>query len=202
MIGRLVGKLVEKMPPDLLVDVGGVGYELSASMTTFYELPSVGGQVVLYTHFQVKEDAQTLYAFIDKSERALFRILIKVNGIGPKMALAILSSMSSDELVKFVQESDVTALTGIPGVGKKTAERLIVELRDKLGQAAKQDLFSTPAVLKQVQADPRQEAESALISLGYKPQEASKAIALIPMSNATSEDVIKAALKNMLRKAN
>jgi holliday junction DNA helicase RuvA len=202
VIGRLVGKLVEKMPPDLLVDVGGVGYELSASMTTFYELPSVGGQVVLYTHFQVKEDAQTLYAFIDKSERALFRILIKVNGIGPKMALAILSSMSSDELVKFVQESDVTALTGIPGVGKKTAERLIVELRDKLGQAAKQDLFSTPAVLKQVQADPRQEAESALISLGYKPQEASKAIALIPMSNATSEDVIKAALKNMLRKAN
>lgn len=202
MIGRLVGKLVEKMPPDLLVDVGGVGYELSASMTTFYALPSIGEQVVLYTHFQVKEDAQTLYAFIDKSERTLFRILIKVNGIGPKMALAILSSMSSEELVKFVQESDVSALTGIPGVGKKTAERLIVELRDKLGQAAKRDLFSTPAVLKQVQADPRQEAESALISLGYKPQEAAKAIALIPMSNATSEDVIKAALKNMLRKAN
>ncbi|MCZ2720201.1 Holliday junction branch migration protein RuvA [Marinomonas sp. 15G1-11] len=200
MIGRLVGKLIEKMPPELLIDVGGVGYELSASMTTIYELPPVGEHVILFTHYQVKEDAHTLYGFIDKSERALFRILIKVNGIGPKMALAILSSMSADELVKFVQESDVTALTGIPGVGKKTAERLIIELRDKLGQAAKQDLFSTPEVLKQVKADPRQEAESALIALGYKPQEAAKAIALIPMSNSSSEDVIKAALKNMLRK--
>ncbi len=202
MIGRLVGKLIEKMPPDLMLDVGGVGYELSASMTTFYDLPAVGENVVLFTHYQVKEDAHTLYGFIDKEERTLFRILIKVNGIGPKMALAILSSMSSNELVRFVQDSDVTALTGIPGVGKKTAERLIVELRDKLGKAAKRDLFSTPEVLKQVQTDPRQEAESALIALGYKPQEASKAIALIPVSNATSEEVIKAALKNMLKKAN
>ena len=199
MIGRLVGTLIEKMPPELLLDVAGVGYELNASMTTIYELPPVGGQVVLYTHYQVKEDAHTLYAFIDKAERALFRILIKVNGIGPKMALAILSSMSADELIQFVQASDVTALTRIPGVGKKTAERLIIELRDKLGQAAKQDLFSTPAVLRQVQADPRQEAEAALISLGYKPQEAAKAIAAVPMTDADSETVIKAALKGMLR---
>lgn len=199
MIGRIVGTLVEKTPPELLVDVNGVGYEISASMTTIYDLPPIGEKVVLFTHFQVKEDSQTLYGFIDKAERALFRVLIKVNGIGPKMALAVLSSMSSEELIANVQESDVTALTRIPGVGKKTAERLIIELRDKLGQAAKTDLFSAPAVLKQVQADPRQEAEAALIALGYKPQEAAKATANIPVDGASSEDVIKAALKAMLR---
>ncbi|MEL0636745.1 Holliday junction branch migration protein RuvA [Marinomonas sp. TI.3.20] len=199
MIGRIVGTLVEKTPPELLVDVNGIGYEISASMTTIYDLPQVGDMVTLYTHFLVKEDAQTLYGFIDKNERALFRVLIKVNGIGPKMALAVLSSMSAEELVSNVQESDVSALTKIPGVGKKTAERLIIELRDKLGQAAKTDLFSTPAVLRQVQTDPRQEAEAALISLGYKPQEAARAIAGVPMDAASSEDVIRAALKGMLR---
>ncbi|GAB3475107.1 Holliday junction branch migration protein RuvA [Marinomonas epiphytica] len=200
MIGRIVGELIEKSPPELLVDVAGVGYELSASMSTIYELPAIGQQVVLYTHLQVKEDAHSLYGFIDRSERALFRVLIKVNGIGPKMALAVLSSMSSEELIAYVQDSDVTALTKIPGVGKKTAERLIIELRDKLGQAAKQDLFSAPAVLKQVKADPRQEAEAALIALGYKPQEAAKAIAKVPIDSASSEEVIKAALKGMLNK--
>ncbi|MGB0781869.1 MAG: Holliday junction branch migration protein RuvA [Marinomonas sp.] len=200
MIGRIVGTLVEKTPPELLVDVNGVGYEISVSMTTIYDLPQSGGLVTLFTHLIVKEDSHTLFGFADKNERALFRILIKVNGIGPKMALAILSSMSSDELISNVQDSDVTALTRIPGVGKKTAERLIIELRDKLGQAAKNDLFSTPAVLRQVQADPRQEAEAALISLGYKPQEAAKAIASVPVDAANSEDVIRAALKGMLRK--
>ncbi|MGO3344176.1 MAG: Holliday junction branch migration protein RuvA [Marinomonas sp.] len=199
MIGRIVGTLVEKTPPELLVDVNGVGYEVSASMTTIYDLPQIGGMVTLYTHFLVKEDSQTLYGFVDKSERALFRVLIKVNGIGPKMALAILSSMSAEELIINVQESDVTALTKIPGVGKKTAERLIIELRDKLGQAAKTDLFSTPTVLRQVQADPRQEAEAALISLGYKPQEAARAVANVPIDSASSEEVIKAALKGLLR---
>lgn len=199
MIGRLVGKLVEKVPPELMVDVNGVGYELTASMTTFYDLPAVGENVVLYTHFQVKEDAHSLYAFISKDERALFRVLIKVNGVGPKMALSVLSSMSSSELIQFVQESDVSALTRIPGVGKKTAERLIIELRDKLGQAAKTDLFATPSVLKQVKTDPRQEAEAALIALGYKPQEAARAIAQVPVTSDSSEQVIKMALKNMLR---
>ena len=199
MIGRIVGTLIEKTPPELLVDISGIGYEISASMTTIYDLPQVGEKVTLYTHFLVKEDSQTLYGFIDKSERALFRVLIKVNGIGPKMAVAVLSSMSAEELISNVQDSDVTALTRIPGVGKKTAERLIIELRDKLGQAAKTDLFSAPAVLRQVQADPRQEAEAALISLGYKPQEAAKAIAGVPTDGASSEDVIKAALKGMLR---
>ncbi|RBO82850.1 Holliday junction branch migration protein RuvA [Marinomonas aquiplantarum] len=200
MIGRIIGTLVEKSPPELLIDVQGLGYEISASMTTIYDLPQVGEQVTLFTHLIVKEDSHTLFGFTDKNERALFRVLIKVNGIGPKMALAILSSMSAEELIANVQDSDVTALTRIPGVGKKTAERLIIELRDKLGQAAKGDLFATPAVLKQVQADPRQEAEAALIALGYKPQEAAKAIAAVPMDNADSESVIKAALQGMLRK--
>jgi holliday junction DNA helicase RuvA len=194
-----VGTLVEKSPPELLVDVGGIGYEISSPMTTIYDLPPVGGTVTLFTHLLVKEDSHTLYGFIDKNERALFRVLIKVNGIGPKMALAVLSSMSAEELIGNVQDSDVSALTRIPGVGKKTAERLIIELRDKLGQAAKTDLFSAPAVLRQVQADPRQEAEAALISLGYKPQEAAKAIAGVPVDAANSEDVIKAASKSMLR---
>jgi Holliday junction DNA helicase subunit RuvA len=199
VISRIVGTLIEKMPPELLVDVNGIGYEVYASMTTIYDLASIGETVVLHTHLQVKEDSHTLYGFHSKDERAVFRVLIKVNGIGPKMALAILSSMSTSELIENVQESNVDALVKIPGVGKKTAERLIIELRDKLGQAAKQDLFSTPKVLKQVQADPRQEAEAALVALGYKPQEASKAVAKVPQDGSDSETIIKAALKGMLR---
>ncbi|TDO96915.1 Holliday junction branch migration protein RuvA [Marinomonas balearica] len=199
MISRIVGTLVEKVPPELLVDVNGVGYEVHASMTTIYDLAAIGETVVLHTHLQVKEDSHTLYGFYSKDERAVFRVLIKVNGIGPKMALAILSSMSTNELIENVQESNVDALVKIPGVGKKTAERLIIELRDKLGQAAKQDLFSVPKVLKQIQADPRQEAEAALVSLGYKPQEAAKAVAKVPQDESNSESIIKAALKGMLR---
>ena len=200
MIGRIIGTLIEKTPPELLIDVNGIGYEISASMGTIYDLPPIGERVILYTHLMIKEDAHSLYGFIDKNERALFRVLIKVNGIGPKMALAILSSMSSEELITNVQESDIDALTRIPGVGKKTAERLVIELRDKLGQAAKADLFSAPVLLRQVQADPRQEAEAALISLGYKPQEAAKAVAGVPTDAASSEEVIRSALKGMLRK--
>ena len=200
MIGRIVGILVEKTPPELLIDVNGIGYEISAPMGTIYDLPPIGERIVLHTHLMIKEDAHSLYGFIDKNERALFRVLIKVNGIGPKMALAILSSMSSEELIANVQESDIDALTRIPGVGKKTAERLVIELRDKLGQAAKTDLFSAPVLLRQVQADPRQEAEAALISLGYKPQEAAKAVAGVPADAASSEEVIRSALKGMLRK--
>lgn len=199
MIGRIVGTLVEKTPPQLLVDVNGIGYEVMASMSTIYELPSIGNNVILHTHFQVKEDAQSLYGFTTKDERALFRILIKVNGIGPKMALSVLSSMNPEELIAAVQESQVDALTKVPGVGKRTAERLVVELRDKLGSAAKQDLFSERAVVAQVQADPRQEAEAALIALGYKPQEATKMIAKLPKDESDSEALIKAALKSMLK---
>lgn len=199
MIGRIVGTLIEKTPPELLVDVGGVGYEIMASMSTIYELPQVGYSVTLHTHFQVKEDAQSLYGFATKDERALFRILIKVNGIGPKMALSVLSSMNPPELITAVQESQVDSLTKVPGVGKRTAERLVVELRDKLGTAAKQDLFSERSVVTQVQTDPRQEAEAALIALGYKPQEAARMIAKLPKDESDSEALIKAALKSMLK---
>lgn len=199
MIGRIVGTLIEKTPPELLVDVGGVGYEIMASMSTIYELPQIGQSVILHTHFQVKEDAQSLYGFVTKDERALFRILIKVNGIGPKMALSVLSSMNPPELITAVQESQIDSLTKVPGVGKRTAERLVVELRDKLGTAAKQDLFTERSVVTQVQADPRQEAEAALISLGYKPQEAARMIAKLPKDESSSELLIKAALKSMLK---
>ncbi|RDL45871.1 Holliday junction branch migration protein RuvA [Marinomonas piezotolerans] len=199
MIGRISGTLIEKAPPELLVDVGGIGYEVLASMSTIYDLPQVGQPVVLHTHFQVKEDAQSLYGFVTKDERALFRILIKVNGIGPKMALSVLSSMNPQELITAVQESQVDNLTKVPGVGKRTAERLIVELRDKLGSAAKQDLFTERSVVAKVQADPRQEAEAALISLGYKPQEAARMIAKLPKDESNSESLIKAALKGMLK---
>ncbi|MCO4785941.1 Holliday junction branch migration protein RuvA [Marinomonas atlantica] len=199
MIGRIVGTLIEKTPPELLVDVGGVGYEIMASMSTIYELPQIGHSVILHTHFQVKEDAQSLYGFATKDERALFRILIKVNGIGPKMALSVLSSMNPPELITAVQESQIDSLTKVPGVGKRTAERLVVELRDKLGTAAKQDLFTERSVVTQVQADPRQEAEAALISLGYKPQEAARMIAKLPKDESNSESLIRAALKSMLK---
>lgn len=199
MIGRIEGVLLEKMPPELLVDVNGVAYEIFASMSTIYELPSIGHKVVLHTHLQIKEDAHSLYGFVTKDERALFKILIKVNGIGPKMALSVLSSMTPTELIKNVQESQIDSLTKIPGVGKRTAERLVVELRDKLGHAAKQDLFTERSVVTQVQADPRQEAEAALIALGYKPQEASKAISRLPKDDSDSESLIRAALKGMLK---
>ena len=199
MIGRIVGTLIEKSPPELLVDVNGVGYEVMASMCTIYELPPVGQNVMLHTHFQVKEDSQSLYGFATKDERALFKILIKVNGIGPKMALSVLSSMSTSELILAVQESQVDSLVKIPGVGKRTAERLVVELRDKLGTAAKQDLFTERAVVAQVQTDPRQEAEAALVALGYKPQEAARVIAKLPKDSSDSETLIKAALKSMLK---
>ena len=199
MIGRIVGTLIEKSPPELLVDVNGVGYEVMASMSTIYELPPVGQNVMLHTHFQVKEDSQSLYGFATKDERALFKILIKVNGIGPKMALSVLSSMSTSELILAVQESQVDSLVKIPGVGKRTAERLVVELRDKLGTAAKQDLFTERAVVAQVQTDPRQEAEAALVALGYKPQEAARVVAKLPKDSSDSETLIKAALKSMLK---
>jgi len=132
VIGRLTGELVEKSPPELLIDVSGVGYELEASMNTFYKLPDVGTFVTLYTHFVVREDAQLLYGFADKNERTLFRTLIKVNGVGPKLALTILSGISVQEFIRTVQHEDSTALVRLPGVGKKTAERLIIEMKDKL----------------------------------------------------------------------
>ncbi|WP_028471048.1 Holliday junction branch migration protein RuvA [Neptunomonas japonica] len=207
MIGRLKGEIIEKQPPQLLIDVQGVGYEVEASMNTFFRLPEMGQQVVLYTHFVVREDAQLLYGFIDKQERSLFRSLIKANGVGPKMAISILSGMTTQEFIGCLQREDAAALTRIPGVGKKTAERLIVELKDKLKnlqQAEPADFQLTGNDLPdtaQHMAGYREEAESALVSLGYKPVQATKAVAQAEQklgADVSSEELIRLALKSMI----
>lgn len=202
MIGRIHGKLIDKQPPELLVDVNGVGYEIQAPMTTIYRLPEVGAAVTLFTHFVVREDAQLLFGFYDKDERSLFRSLLKVNGVGPKMALAILSGIEAQEFVRCVMDSDITSLTRIPGVGKKTAERLLVEMRDRL-----KEWQQVPAAHGQLPAkavSPQNlmigDAESALIALGYKPQEAARAVAaVLDQHGASSETLIRAALKRMVQ---
>ena len=203
MIGTIRGKLVQKHPPDILVDVGGVGYEIQVPMTTLFQLPELGTEVSLVTHFVVREDAQLLYGFIDERDRALFRQLIKVTGVGPKLALTSLSGMDSASFARCVQRDDISSLVALPGVGKKTAERLLVEMRDKLqdwlgqvdatgGQAGVG--VSLPPVTDRV-AD----AESALIALGYKPAEASKAVAAVnDESVGDSEELIRRALKSMV----
>lgn len=201
MIGRIKGTLIAKQSPQILVDVGGVGYEIDASMNTIYQLPELNKTVTLHTHLIVREDAQQLYGFFDQTERSLFRTLIKVNGVGPKMALAILSGMDVAEFVRCVQNNDTKGLVALPGVGKKTAERLIIEMRDKLKDFASPGAADLPKVMA-TQSGSNQvvvDAESALIALGYKPQEASRAISAIDVVNLSSEEVIKLALKNMVK---
>ena len=209
MIGRLRGELLEKHPPQLLIDVNGVGYEVEASMNTFYRLPELGRQVTLFTHFVVREDAQLLYGFADREERLLFRTLIKVNGVGPKLALTILSGISANDFVRSVHDQDTAALVRLPGVGKKTAERLIVEMKDKLKDLQVADFGEfqlsgggDPEVaVSMPAADHRAEAESALVALGYKPVQATKAIAQAEKAlgaGASSEDLIRQSLKSMV----
>ena len=206
MIGRLCGQLLEKQAPDLLVDVNGVGYELQAPMTTFYQLPELGKSVVLYTHFAVSENAQQLYGFIDKRDRTLFRTLIKVSGVGPKMAVAILSGMEADTIARCVMEDNSAALVKVPGVGKKTAERLIIELRDKLKdwEVSALPLGELEAASRAAQTaaadDLQAEAESALVALGYKPAEASKVVSRVlkEQSVTRSEELIRLALRSMV----
>lgn len=205
MIGRLRGVLLEKQPPHLLVDVHGVGYDLLAPMTTFYSLPAVGEDVVLHTHFSVSENAQQLFAFINKEDRALFRQLIKVSNVGPKMALGILSGMDSSEFVRCVMNNNLNALVQVPGVGKKTAERLIVEMRDRLRDWSAAADGPIPAPVKAAVTSENQivaDAESALIALGYKPVEAAKAIngVLSEQNVERSEDLIRLALRSMMPK--
>lgn len=207
MIGRLTGELIEKLPPSLMVDVSGVGYEVEASMNTFYKLPEVGTFVTLYTHFVVREDAQLLFGFADKHERALFRQLIKVNGVGPKLALTILSGISPEEFIRSVHNEDTAALVRLPGVGKKTAERLIVEVKDKLDKLVlptavefELNAIAVPGAAAP-KVDNRVDAETALVALGYKPLQATKAIeqaAAQLSSGATTEDLIRQALKTMV----
>lgn len=201
MIGRLRGILINKQPPVLLLDVQGVGYEVEAPMSTFYQLPEVGEEAVLHTHLIVREDAHVLCGFASENERSMFRALIKINGVGAKLALAILSGMSADEFARCIHDNDAAGLTRLPGVGKKTAERLIVEMKDRLSDW-QDNVVSLPTgtgVSTQA-ADGEREAVSALIALGYKPQEASKMVAGIDTANLSSEDIIKAALKSVVNR--
>ena len=199
MIGRLSGQLLQKQPPELLIDVNGVGYEVSAPMTTFYALPELGEKVVLHTHMVVREDAQLLYGFSSESERTLFRVLIKINGVGPKLALTILSGIAADEFVRCIHDNDAAALVRLPGVGKKTAERLIVELKDKLGTEEQSETSSTSAgqISSAAANSPVSDAVSALISLGYKANDASKTVRSIDTSGLNTEDIIRLSLQGL-----
>jgi Holliday junction DNA helicase RuvA len=201
MIGRLKGILVSKAPPFLLVDVQGVGYEVEAPMSTFYQLPAVDSEVTLHTHLIVREDAQILCGFATESERRLFRSLIRITGVGAKLALAILSGMSADEFTRCVQDNDAASLTRLPGVGKKTAERLIIEMRDRLADWEGAESAALPnATAQPVAPDAGREAVSALIALGYRPQEASRMVQLVDSEGLSSEDIIREALKASITK--
>jgi len=211
VIGRLRGTLVEKNSPEILIECAGVGYEVTMPMTSIYALPELEQQATIYTHFVVREDAQLLYGFANKVERKLFRLLIKVNGVGPKLALAILSNMSADQFVSCVRHDDISAIVKIPGVGKKTAERLLIEMRDRLKdwQAQQIHLVSDDGVIpEQLSAELSQEttfvndnkgdAINALLSLGYKQVQADKAVKSVYNRGMSSENIIRDALKSMI----
>ncbi len=197
MIGFLRGVLREKQPPSLLLEVQGVGYEVDAPMTTFYDLPAVGETVTLFTHLAVREDAHTLYGFSRPSDRSLFRTLIKVNGVGAKLALTILSGMDAGNFAACVQAGDTAALIRLPGVGKKTAERLVVEMRDRLAdwEVPRETAAGAVASVQPDVANPVEEAVSALVALGYKPQEASRMIRAIDTKDLATEQIIRSALQ-------
>lgn len=203
MIGRLRGTLIEKLPPELLIEVNGVGYEVQMPMSCFYELPNVGEEAIIYTHFVVREDAQLLYGFNTVKERALFREVIKANGVGPKLGLGILSGMTAMQFVSCVEREDISTLVKLPGVGKKTAERLVVEMKDRLKGWGAGDLF-TPAdelapvdTQAEAQSNYEDEAVSALLALGYKPTQASKVVSQVAKPDMSSEALIREALKSM-----
>jgi holliday junction DNA helicase RuvA len=196
MIGRLRGILVSKQPPWLLVDVGGVGYELEAPMSTIYDLPATGKEVTLLTHYAVKEDSVALYGFLHESERTLFRNLQKVSGIGAKISLAVLSGVSTQDFARLVQAGDVVALTKIPGIGKKTAERMVVELRDRVdGLGARVPGFSAAS---DAPLDPAAEATVALQQLGYKPAEVTRLVQKVAAAGDSAETIIRKALRAAL----
>ena len=196
MIARLEGKLLDKQAPCVLIDVNGVGYEINVSLNTLVSLPEIGANLALLTHFVVREDAQTLYGFISSGERELFRALIKVNGVGPKMALGILSGMTVDEFSTAVFSEDIGLLVKLPGVGKKTAERLVIEMRDIIDSVGLTSAIDSSNENKDV----RLEAEGALISLGYKQQDVSKIMSKLDLKSvSTAEDIIRLALKSIAK---
>ncbi len=200
MIGQIRGVLVGKQPPEILLEANGITYEIQVPMRTLYQLPEIGKSLLLHTHFVVREDAQLLYGFFEAKDKVMFRALIKVNGVGPKMALAILSNMAADEFAHTVRSNNVSALTNMPGVGKKTAERLIIEMRDRLGEWEGAGTLVVSGEGRLAPSTITRDAETALISLGYKPQQAAHTIALILKDRediVDSEELIRLALKSM-----
>jgi holliday junction DNA helicase RuvA len=196
MIGSLNGRIAAKSPPQLTVEVGGVGYELEAPMSTFFHLPPIGQDVRLLTHLVVREDAHVLYAFATEDERRLFRSLLKVSGVGPKIALALLSGMSVEAFARCIQSEDVAALTRVPGIGRKTGERLLVEMRDRLGALDGEGARSST---RPAPATPAGEAFDALVALGYKPAEASHLLEAVGPGTHSTEELIRRALKSAVR---
>ena len=198
MIGRIRGVLVDKKPPEIQIDVAGICYEVQVPMSTLYQLPELGKEITLHTHFVVREDAQLLYGFFEEKDKSMFRSLIKINGVGPKMALGILSSMEANEFVRAVRSNDINAMVKMPGIGKKTAERLLIEMRDRLKDwDGEEGGIQVPV---SAGASITSDAETALISLGYKPQQAAHAIAAVLKTNPEiqgSEELIRHSLKSM-----
>jgi Holliday junction DNA helicase RuvA len=201
MIGRLRGILVYKQPPALMIDAQGVGYEMEASLSTFTELPEVGSEVTLFTHLVVREDAHTLYGFAHLDERALFRSLIKVSGIGAKLALLILSGMNVDAFGRCVQDGDAAALVKLPGIGKKTAERLIIEMRDRIGELnlGPGRILNAGNALPSPAFNAVDDAISALVALGYKLPEATRMVRSVAREGLDNEELIRLALQSTVR---
>jgi Holliday junction DNA helicase RuvA len=201
MIGQIRGTLIGRQAPEILVDVGGIGYEIQVPMTTLYQLPELGQPVALLTHFVVREDAQQLFGFVDAADRRLFRELIKVSGVGPRLALTLLSGMDAAAFARCLQRDDIAALVALPGVGRKTAERLLVEMRDKAGAwldelSPESDALSQGDGITAPSIDQRAEAEQALVALGYKLTEAAKLIASTDAAaDASSQELIRLALR-------
>ncbi|MBK4775442.1 Holliday junction branch migration protein RuvA [Candidatus Pantoea edessiphila] len=205
MIGQLKGNILDKHPPIVLIEVYGIGYEINMPITCFYKLPALNNEVIIFTHFIVQKDMQLLFGFTSKKERALFRELIKLNGVGPKLALSILSSMSSKEFILAIEKEEINTLIKLPGIGKKTAKHLIIEMKDIL-QKIQNDLFKDNMKFNKIDSTilshishVEAEAITALIALGYKSQDAKNMIIKLDKSNETScETLIKSALRNIL----
>lgn len=200
MIGFVRGKLISKTPPLLLLDVQGIGYEIEAPMSTFYDLPATGETVMLHTHLVIREDAHILFGFVRDSDRSLFRALIKVNGVGAKLALTILSGLSVEQFHRCINESDAQSLVNLPGIGKKTAERLIIEMRDRLPKTDLGDISQVSSNSFGVKpGNPKQEAVSALVALGYKPQDAGQMVRSVADQDLSCEQIIRQALQGAVK---
>ena len=198
MIGRLKGIIVDKNAPQIIIDINGLGYEVETPLSTFCRL-RLGENETLWIHLVVREDAQLLYGFSEKEERALFRLLLKVSGIGPKVALALLSGMETNAFLRCIESEDISTLTKIPGVGKKTAERLMIELRDRIKELMPHSATPNERLTLTSPLSPVAEAEQALMALGYKPLEAQKAVALVKSQHEDTAGLIRAALKAMIK---